>query len=161
VGAGAERAGRPLAAVEPIAWQALHLRRPTDTDDDRARLRAWAGRILVASTDEVLTRCAIPPSAGEAAREDLRAGGEAALGRRVPDEVVERLLMVGDPEALEVRIRAVRAAGVDTLSFIGFGSTEAIQATFRDFAREVVPRFAAAAATGAVGIERPDGGGDR
>jgi 5,10-methylenetetrahydromethanopterin reductase len=150
VEAGARSVGRQLRDIDLVAWQALHLTTVTSAPD-MPSLRNWAGRILIATSRNVLTRTGIPPSVAEAAREDLAERGDEAMGRRVPDEVVERLLMVGDADVIESRLRVLLAAGVDRASFISFGITEAIHAHLQAFAREVMPRFSASASGDAHG----------
>ena len=67
---------------------------------------------------------------------------ERAAGSLVPDGVVSRLLLVGDPEQILERVQTVRARGIDSLSIISFGTTEVVQDTLRRFALDVMDRSA-------------------
>lgn len=137
---GARDAGRDPAEVEVVAWQAIKLSTTMAAADD-ARYRSWAALIMRSSRDDVLERIGIPRDTIASVADAFRASGERAAGSRVPDEVVSRLLLAGDPEQIEATLRTVEGRGIDSVSIISFGNTEVVQDTLRRFALDVMARF--------------------
>lgn len=134
---GARDAGRDPMEVEVVAWQAIKLSTTIAAADER-RYRAWAASIMRSTREDVLERIGIPRATIRAVIDTFRTSGEQAAGSLVPDDVVSRLVLTGDPERIGAQIRAVEARGIDTMSIIGFGTTEVFQDTLRRFALDVM-----------------------
>lgn len=136
---GAREAGRDPTDVEIVAWQAIKLSTTIAAADDR-RYRTWAASIMRSTREDVLERIGIPRDTIRSVIDTFRVSGEQAAGPLVPDDVVSRLLLTGDPERIGAQIRAVEARGIDSVSIIGFGTTEVFQDTLRRFALDVMDR---------------------
>jgi 5,10-methylenetetrahydromethanopterin reductase len=136
---GAREAGRNPADVETVAWQAIRLS-TTGAAADEARYRSWAALIMRSTRDDVLERIGVPRDVIEAVRASFRASGERSAGSRVPDQVVSRLVLVGDPDQIEARLRIVEER-VDCVSILSFGDTQVVQDTLQRFALDVMARF--------------------
>ena len=137
---GARRAGRDGRRVETVAWQAIRLS-GTLAARDEARYRSWAALLIRSTRPEVLERIGVPRPTIDAVRMAFRVGDERDAGRIVPEDVVPRLLLAGDADAVEDRLRIVERRGVDSASIIAFGMTEVVQDTLRRFASDVMSRF--------------------
>ena len=137
---GAREAGRDPAEVEMVAWQAIRLS-TTVAAADEAHYRSWAALIMGSTSNDVLEQIGIPLDTIESVAAALRTSGERAAGSRVPDEVVSRLLLTGDPDQIEAQLRTVEERRIDSVSIISFGNTEVVQDTLRRFALDVMARF--------------------
>ncbi|MGH9244033.1 MAG: LLM class flavin-dependent oxidoreductase [Acidimicrobiales bacterium] len=137
---GARRAGRVGRRVETVAWQAIRLS-GTLAARDEARYRSWAALLMWSTRPDVLERIGIPPKTIDAVRAAFRVGDEWDAGRLLVEDVVPRLLLAGDADAVEYRLRTVERRGVDSASIIAFGMTEVVQDTLRRFASDVMSRF--------------------
>ncbi|MGI8615528.1 MAG: LLM class flavin-dependent oxidoreductase [Actinomycetota bacterium] len=138
---GARDAGRDASAVEMVAWQAIKLSTTIAAADD-GRYRTWAAAIMRSTREDVLERIGIPRDTIRSVIDTFRASGEWAAGSLVPDDVVSRLLLVGDPGQIHEQVQTVEDRGIDSLSIIGFGTTEVVQDTLRRFALDVMDRSA-------------------
>jgi 5,10-methylenetetrahydromethanopterin reductase len=137
---GAREAGRDPAEVETVAWQAIRLS-TTSAAADEARYRSWAALIMRSTRNDVLERIGIPRASIDSVAAAFRESGEQAAGSLVPDEVVSRLLLSGDPDQIEARVRTLEERRVDSVSIVSFGNTDVIQDTLRRFAVDVMARF--------------------
>ncbi len=137
---GAREVGRDTAEVEIVAWQAIRLSTTMAAADD-ARYRSWAALIMRSTNHDTLEQIGIPRDAIESVAAAFRTSGEQAAWSRVPDEVMSRLLLAGDPDQIEERLRTLEKHGVDRVSIMSFGNTEAVQDTLRRFALDVMARF--------------------
>jgi 5,10-methylenetetrahydromethanopterin reductase len=140
VGRGAREAGRDPGEIETVAWQAIRLS-TTLAAADEARYRTWAALIMRSTRDDVLERLGIGRDTIGSVAEAFERSGEAAAGSLIPDHVVRRLLLSGNPDEIERRLRVVEQRGVDSVSIISFGNTEVVQDTLRRFALDVMTRF--------------------
>lgn len=138
---GAGAVGRSLDDVHLVAWQAIRLDGGSIGPED-ALFRDWAARLIAGTAGPALERIGIPQPVIEAVRADMGAHGEEGAGRRVPDDVVGRVLLVGTPMDVASRLQAVRDGGVDSVAIMSFGTTADVQRAFRRFAAEVRPRLA-------------------
>jgi 5,10-methylenetetrahydromethanopterin reductase len=136
---GTRDAGREASEVEMVAWQAIKLS-TTIAAADEGRYRAWAAAIMRSTREDVLERIGIPKDTIRSVLDAFRTSGERAAGSVVPDDVVSRLLMTGDPDEIGDQIRTLEARGIDSMSIIGFGTTEVVQDTLRRFALDVMDR---------------------
>lgn len=109
---GARSAGRDPAEVEVVAWQAIKLS-TTITAADDGRYRSWAALIMRSTRVDVLERIGIPPDTIAAVADAFRTSGERAAGSRVPNEVVSRLLLAGDPDQVEATLRTLSGVASD------------------------------------------------
>jgi 5,10-methylenetetrahydromethanopterin reductase len=137
---GARAAGRDPADVETVSWQAIRLS-TTVAAADEARYRSWAALIMRSTRDDVLERIGIPRDVIEAVGGAFRVSGERAAGSQVPDEIVSRLVLAGNPDQIEARLRTVEERRVDSVSILSFGNTEVVQDTLRRFALDVMAQF--------------------
>jgi 5,10-methylenetetrahydromethanopterin reductase len=134
---GVREAGRDPAAVRRIAWQSAYL----SNDPDAAaspRFRRWAGLIIHGTQDWILERIGIPLEVVGWVRQDFAARGEEELGRRVPPDVVRKVLMVGTAAELAAHADVLAAHGIDMMSIIVLGGTDDVRDTLRRFAAEVM-----------------------
>ena len=138
---GARDAGRAVSDVEIVSWQAIKLSTTIAAADD-GRYRAWAAALMRSTREDVLERIGIPPATIRSVIDAFRASGERAAGSLVPDDVVSRLLLVGDPGHIHEQVQTAEARGIDSLSIISFGTTEVVQDTLRRFALDVMGRSA-------------------
>jgi 5,10-methylenetetrahydromethanopterin reductase len=138
VEAGAREAGRAPEDVEVVAWQAVRLSTTLAAADER-RYRRWAALLMRSTRPDVLERIGIPRSTIHAARDAFDASGEDAASSVVPDEVVRRLVLSGDPDEVATQI-AVMAPRIDSVAIIGFGNTDVVHDTIRRFAEDVMAR---------------------
>ena len=92
--------------------------------------------------EDVLERIGIPRDTIRSVIDAFRASGERAAGSLVSDDVVSRLLLVGDPAQIRDQVQAAEDRGIDSLSIISFGTTEVVQDTLRRFALDVMDRSA-------------------
>lgn len=136
---GARQTGRALAGVELVAWQAIRLL-TTLAARDEGRYRRWAALLMRSTQADVLETLGISPGVIAAVRAAFDAGDEEVAGARVPDEVVRRLVLAGDPDEVVEQVQRVRARGFDGVSIVAFGNTEVVQDTLRRFALDVVAR---------------------
>ena len=136
---GARDANRDPAEVEVVAWQAIRLSTTMAAGDDY-RYRSWAALLMQSMRDDVLARIGVPPDTILSVTQ-ARASGRQAAVSAVPDHVVARLVLEGDPDGIERQLRAVEARGIDTVSILGFGNTEIVKDTLRRFASDVMARF--------------------
>jgi 5,10-methylenetetrahydromethanopterin reductase len=136
---GARDANRDPAEVEVVAWQAIRLSTTMAAGDDY-RYRSWAALLMQSMRDDVLATIGVPPDAIQSVAQARASGRQTALSA-VPDDVVARLVLGGDPDGIERQLRAVEARGIDTVSILGFGNTEIVKDTLRRFASDVMARF--------------------
>ncbi len=136
---GARQTGRALAGVELVAWQAIRLS-TTLAARDEGRYGRWAALLIRSTQIDVLETLGISPDVIAPVRAAFDSGGEEAAGARVPDEVVRRLVLAGDPDEVVEQVQRVRVRGFDGVSIVGFGNTEVVQDTLRRFALDVVAR---------------------
>lgn len=134
---GAQAAGRDPASVRRVAWQPAYL---TDAPDAAAapRFRRWAGLIIQGTQDRILEQIGIPGEVVRDVRADFAASGEDGLGRRVPPEVVTKVLMVGTAADLARHAEVLTGRGIDMMSIIVLGGADDVRRTFRRFAAEVM-----------------------
>lgn len=137
VARGAREAGRDPAEVEVVAWQALRLS-TTLAAGDEARYRRWAALLIRSTRPDVLERIGIDAATVRAVRAAFGDGGEEAAGALVPPEVVPRLVLAGDPEAVAAQLEEVRRRGIDSVGIIGFGNTDVVLDTLCRFALDVM-----------------------
>jgi 5,10-methylenetetrahydromethanopterin reductase len=136
---GAREAGRDLAAVDVVAWQAIRLS-TTVAAEDAGRYRTWAALLMRSTSLDVLERLGIDPALSRSVRDAFDAGGEREAGMLVPDDVASRLVLTGDPETVAAQVETTAARGIDRVAIIGFGNTEVVQDTLRRFALDVMAR---------------------
>lgn len=136
---GAREAGRALADIEIVAWQAIRLS-TTLAARDEGRYRQWAALLIRSTKADLLETLGIAPDLIAAVRAAFDAGGEKAAGARMSEDVVRRLVLAGDPDEVVEQVDGVRARAFDSLAIIGFGDTEVVQDTLRRFALDVVSR---------------------
>jgi 5,10-methylenetetrahydromethanopterin reductase len=136
---GAREAGRDPARVEIVAWQAVRLS-TTIAASDEQRYRTWAALLMRSTRLDILERIGIPPETTRSVVDAFEVSGEQAAGSLVPDEVIPKLILSGDPEGVVAQVEAVRLRGIDSISIIGFGNTEVVQDTLRRFALDVMAR---------------------
>jgi alkanesulfonate monooxygenase SsuD/methylene tetrahydromethanopterin reductase-like flavin-dependent oxidoreductase (luciferase family) len=125
--------------VEIVAWQAIKLSTTMAAADDQ-RFRTWAARIIRSTSSEVLERIGIDRDTILSVLGAFAVSGESTAGSLVPDDVVSRLVLSGDPEEVASQLLEVEARGIDSISIIGFGNTEVVQDTLRRFALDVMAR---------------------
>lgn len=135
---GGREAGRGTDP-EIVAWQAIKLSTTLAAADDR-RYRRWAAVLMRTTRPRVLERLGIGADTVRSVLQALEASGEEQAGELVPDEVVSRLILAGEPDTIAAQVATVRDYGVDSLAIIGFGNTEVVQDTLRRFALDVVAR---------------------
>lgn len=138
VGAGAEEAGRSLADVEIIAWQAIQLSTTRAARDDQ-RSRRWAALLIRGTQPDILEALGIDRRVSAAVRAAFDHGGEESAASHVPDEVVSRLVLSGDPDRIGEHIEHVRSRGFAGIAVVAFGDTDLARDTLRRFAEDVVP----------------------
>lgn len=136
---GVRESGRTEEEVETVAWQAVRLS-TTSAAADRSRYGSWAALLMRSTPPSVLERLGIDPILAGSVRDAFDQGGEAAAGELVPDDVVRRLVLSGDPDDVAAQVDALGRRGIDSVSIIGFGNTEVVQDTLRRFALDVVAR---------------------
>jgi alkanesulfonate monooxygenase SsuD/methylene tetrahydromethanopterin reductase-like flavin-dependent oxidoreductase (luciferase family) len=123
--------------VEVVAWQAIKLSTTRAAGDDQ-RFRTWAARIMRSTSSEVLERIGIARDTIRSVLDAFAVSGEPAAGSLVPDDVVSRLVLSGDPDEVVSQLLEMEARGIDSVSIIGFGNTEVVQDTLRRFALDVM-----------------------
>jgi 5,10-methylenetetrahydromethanopterin reductase len=136
---GARASGRDPAEVEVVAWQAIKLS-TTLAAADAQRYRTWAALIMRSTGRDVLEQVGISRDTIRSVLDAFAATGEQAAGSLVPDNVVSRLVLSGDPEEIATQLLAMKVRGIDSVSIIGFGNTEVVQDTLRRFALDVMAR---------------------
>jgi 5,10-methylenetetrahydromethanopterin reductase len=136
---GAREARRVGEDPDIVAWQAVKLSTTLAAADDR-RYRRWAAVLLRTTRPRVLERLGIGAETVGPVLRALETSGEERAGALVSDDVVSRLVLSGDPDAVAAQVASVRRRGVDSLAIISFGNTEVVQDTLRRFALDVVAR---------------------
>lgn len=130
IAAGAARVGRDPRAVTVAAWLSTYIGQ--DQVENLRRARQWLATMLsIPRQGELLLgESGIDVSILEPIRERYQAyphrGDRAAAAQFVPDEVAQRLALVGTVDQVRDRIQEYRQAGVD----IPVLSTGAIRALF-------------------------------
>jgi 5,10-methylenetetrahydromethanopterin reductase len=137
--AGARQAGRSLADLEVLAWQAVQLS-TTLAARDKRQYRRWAALLMHGTRADVLHTLSIPPDVLARVKAAFEAGGEDAAAVEVPDDVVSRLVLSGDPTEIGEHLDRVRAKGFDGAVVLAFGGTQVARDTLRRFAEDVVAR---------------------
>jgi 5,10-methylenetetrahydromethanopterin reductase len=140
VGAGAREAGRSLADVEIVAWQAIRLSTTLAARDEHP-YRRWAALLIRGTDPDVMTTLGIDPRAIAAVREAFDHGGEEAAATHVPDEAIARLMLSGEPDRIGEHVERVRERGYAGVAVIAFGDTDLARDTLRRFAEDVVARI--------------------
>jgi 5,10-methylenetetrahydromethanopterin reductase len=136
---GARASSRDPAEIELAAWQAIRLSTTLAATDDQ-RYRTWAARIMRSTATDVLERIGIPRDTIRSVLEAFAVSGERAAGSLVPDDVVSRLVLSGDPEEVAAQLLNMEARGIDSVNIIGFGNTQVVQDALRRFALDVMAR---------------------
>lgn len=139
VEAGARETGRSLADLEVLAWQAVRLS-TTIASGDEGPYRRWAALLIRTAPADLLQTQGIAPDVIEVVRKVFDTRGEEAAGARVPDDVVPRLILSGDPDGISEHLEWVRTNGFDGAGMIAFGGTELVRDTLRRFAEDVIVR---------------------
>jgi 5,10-methylenetetrahydromethanopterin reductase len=134
---GRAETNRDSSAIEVVAWQALRLS-TTVAAADEERYRRWAALLMRSTRLDVLERIGVESDSAVRVRDALAAGGEVAAARVIPADVVERLILTGDPDHVAAQLARVGARGIDSVSIIGFGNTDVIRDTLRRFALDVI-----------------------
>jgi len=147
---GAESAGRPPDGVDVVA------RLTVCADGDTAAVRIAARRILAGYVTSPLYEAALRwMGLGRLLDPVVHAwkeGDRAGALRSIDDELIDRLLVVGDADACRRHIAAFRDAGVRVpclAPFSGEAEMEARRASIRRTMRELAP---AASTAGAVAV---------
>jgi 5,10-methylenetetrahydromethanopterin reductase len=137
---GARRAGRDPREVELVAWQALKLSTALGSADVQ-RFRDWAAQIIRGTSEEVLERIGIPSVVAHSCRSRSSVPGKEATSDHVPDSLVERVVLTGDPDRVEDQLRMLDERGIDSVAILVFGNTEVVTDGLRRFALDVMARF--------------------
>lgn len=140
IAGGARAAGRDPACIRRVAWQSAYLSEAPDAAAS-PRFRQWAGLIIHGTQDWILEKIGIPREVVRYVREDFVLHGEPGLGRRVPPDVVRKVLMVGSAPQLARHAEVLADHGIDMMSIIILGGTDEVRQTLRQFAADVVSRF--------------------
>jgi 5,10-methylenetetrahydromethanopterin reductase len=140
--AGASAAGRTLQDLEVVAWQSVVV-----TDDRPAAVeavRGWVAYLLGMTTREVALHMGIRPEVIDPLLQAFHEGGtEAARAFVGPDEV-DRVVIVGHPEAVAARCLALASGGATDITVQVWSDDATGRETLRRFAQEVRPLVAAA-----------------
>ncbi len=113
---GAALTNRDLRDITIYAWLTVYL--TEDRADGLAKARAWLATMLaVPRQGELLLQhtgldASILPGIREHVRAYPHAGDRAAAARLVPDEVAERLTLIGGEREVRTRLAAYQQAGV-------------------------------------------------
>ncbi|MDQ7849817.1 MAG: LLM class flavin-dependent oxidoreductase [Armatimonadota bacterium] len=140
--AGARAAGRSLEGMEVVAWQSVVV-----TDDRPAAVeavRGWVAYLLGMTTREVALRMGIRSDVMDPLLRAFHQGGTEAARAFVGTEEVDRVVIVGDPEAVAARCLALARGGATDITVQVWSDDAAGRETLRRFAQQVRPLVAAA-----------------
>jgi 5,10-methylenetetrahydromethanopterin reductase len=136
---GAARAGRSPDALDTVCWQ------PGDVlaseHDLTLAHRSFVAHMIGGTRPDVLAHIGVRPAVVAAVKADYAAGGPDAAAHHVTPIEVDQLTMIGTPEQLRAKLRAVAARGVQSAAWVLLLPPEQLRETLRRLAGEVLPAF--------------------
>ena len=136
---GAARCGRPISAVDVVAWQFVQV-----TDDVKAAIAAqkrWVARSIKVGPADAMRRIGIEEEVIVQVTKAVIAGDWNKAASLVTDEAVNCLMILGTAKQVSQRLAQVFEAGASSVSLLLLGSTESLRNTLTRVARDVMPEF--------------------
>lgn len=141
---GAEAAGRDPSEVQIVDWVAtVCVENAAEADHVRQLLRQHVmGQTIGTMHKATREALGIEPDRGQAIREAFR-NHQPVSADLVPDDLVDRVTLIGDAETLAGRIREIEAAGVDMMGMrmpYAIARTYDFEVNLERLAERVLPR---------------------
>lgn len=136
---GAERSNRSLDEVDVVAWQLVQI--TDDVPQAIAAQKAWVARSIKVGPPDAMRRIGIDEDVIVGVTEAMDRGDSEEAIRRVTDDAVRCLMIIGNPKQVTDQVAEIFGQGVTTVALLLLGPMATLRETLVRFRREVMPAF--------------------